>query len=392
VLDRSLVDPAITIGNWMLIFNQHYSQHLTIKNGEASILFTPGKQTLEVAIPVTETDKAPQKPRSVGFFNRLIGIDLGERRVGFAVFDLDRYIKDGHADPVVGADGVQLSGTVAIPSIRGLIDEVHRFRRRDQPGQKLTDRYNRRLEQYRENVVADVCRVIDALCAEYGAFPVLESSVRNFESGARQLDLVYKSVLNRYSYSKVDAHQMARAQHWFGSQVWTHPTALVREWDEESQKYSNRLKPLKLFPGALIAPAGTSQTCCKCRRNPFSALRELEDKKQVPVEQGGIVRTGIGNLRILAGYYYPEEEYNRARRNLRRLGPNKPVNAGLYARLDLEKYLKQSLRQAPGSTRTKDSSQSVYHCAFVDCSSIHHADEGAGVNIGRKFLNEKIGR
>jgi len=38
----------------------------------------------------------------------------------------------------------------------------------------------------------------------------------------------------------------------------------------------------------------------------------------------------------------------------------------------------------------RDTTQSQFHCLFNDCRKTYHADQGAAVNIGRKFLKERL--
>jgi hypothetical protein len=389
VLDRVLIDDKTRFGEVMLIVDQHFDQSLVFENGAIRVLLSESKQQVSVAVPVTTAENQSSKKDQLRFFDRIVAIDLGERKIGYAVFDLKAYIEFGTLEPVVES-GRHLVGSVAVPSINRLIQTVSSYRKVEQASQKIGDRYSKRLEQYRENVTADVCRAIDRLCAAHGGFPVLESSVRNFEVGARQLDLVYKSVLNRYTYSGVDAHKLIRRQYWFGAEKWTHPYAKVYEWDEDSKSYKRKPKDFHMFPGAQISPAGTSQTCWKCKRNPLEVFRALGP--QVAVDETGTIWTPNGNLRIFRGREYSQADLQRARRQNLNLRLNRPLDAGKWASKDIERYLRMTMRQPHPSTRAKDTTQSMYQCVFTDCGSSHHADEGAAVNIGRKFLREKVAR
>jgi hypothetical protein len=40
--------------------------------------------------------------------------------------------------------------------------------------------------------------------------------------------------------------------------------------------------------------------------------------------------------------------------------------------------------------RSSGSSQSRFQCLFADCMATYHADAGAAINIGRKFVADKI--
>jgi len=183
---------------------------------------------------------------------------------------------------------------------------------------------------------------------------------------------------------------MVRRQYWFGAEKWTHPYAKVFEWDEEAKSYKKKPKDFLMFPGAQISPAGTSQTCWKCKRNPLEALRALGP--HITVDEAGTVWTPSGNLRIFRGRAYSQAELQRARRQNLNLRLNRPLDPGKWPSKDVERYLRMTMRQPQASTRARDTTQSMYQCAFTDCGSWHHADEGAAVNIGRKFLQEKIVR
>ena len=62
-----------------------------------------------------------------------------------------------------------------------------RHRGSRQPNKKVGQTYSKALMQFRENVVGDVCNRIETLCERFRGFPILESSVGNFETGSRQL-------------------------------------------------------------------------------------------------------------------------------------------------------------------------------------------------------------
>ena len=286
------------------------------------------------------------------------------------------------------ATGVPLVGSIAVPAVRRLISAVRTYRGKSQPNQKITQRYSSRLEKLRENVVGDVSQRIDALCARYGAFPVLESSVSNLQTGSRQLDLVYGSVLHRYTYSDVDAHKLARAQYWQGADSWAHPYLMSYEWDKVNSRWSRKSKQLKLYPGASVNPAGTSQVCCHCGRNPIDALRALGGR--VEVGDGGAIGVSDGEIRVMSGSQYSEAERRQADRQKRRLSLNRPAPAGRYSLQEAERYLRMTLRQGHPSLLAKDTTQSRYQCVYTDCGKSYHADEGAAINIGRKWLTERI--
>jgi hypothetical protein len=66
------------------------------------------------------------------------------------------------------------------------------------------------------------------------------------------------------------------------------------------------------------------------------------------------------------------------------------IESGPYGINDIIKIAKENLRQPPISKQSRDTSVSVYHCLYVDCKKVYHADENAAKNIGRRFLEEYV--
>jgi len=59
---------------------------------------------------------------------------------------------------------------------------------------------------------------------------------------------------------------------------------------------------------------------------------------------------------------------------------------------ELRSLVNKQLRQPQVSTRSKDTTQSVYLCVFEDCGNRIHADENAAINIVRKWVDFKLAR
>lgn len=388
-----LTKPDRKIGDPTFLFTQHWRQSLMLTDGLPTIVAEPERISVEVAIPLIE--KRPEPEPAVEFFDRCIGIDLGERRIGYAVYDIRDYLTTGRPRPLV-VDGREQSGSVAVPSIRRLMAAVRSHRKRLQPNQKVGQKFSTLLEKFRANVVGDVCNRIDTLCERYGAFPVLESTVGNLESGAQQLELVYKSVVNRYKFSDVAAHETKRSTYWFSALRWQHPylKRFVDTFDGQDRKSANakaktKSKPLFLFPGVAVNPHATSQICNRCNRNPIAGIRDLGNK--VKVEVPGEVTIADGMLGLFSGIDEDAERRKAARREKKRLRPNVPIPAKIYDRDDILRSARANLRRPPDSTMSRDTAQSRYRCLYKDCGWQGHADENAAINIGRRFL-EKLDR
>lgn len=381
-LDRALVDPDVKLGDYTLILDREFRQSLTIEDGEIRLAAKPVSVKSEIAVPVVDV-RSHAKAAGHILFDNVVAIDLGEKRVGFAVFSLVDLLERGVLDPVVGEDRKPLVGTVAVPAFRRLMAAVRRHRRSRQPNQKVGQTYSKALMQFRENVIGDVCNRIDTLCERFRGFPILESSVGNFEAGGRQLEMIYGSVLRRYTFSKVEAHKAARSQYWFRAEWWDHPYVHVRDWNEDRREYSGQPKPLTVFPGSQVNPAGTSQTCHRCRRNALAALRNTQG---VHVGDDGKVVLGDGVLRLFESTHYPTAELKGFRRRKERPRINVPVRKGQRPLRDIEGIVRRNMRQAPLSVMSPDTTQARFVCVYEDCGFEGHADENAAINIGRRFL------
>ena len=203
-IDRALLsrEKEIRLGDYTLILDQSFRQSATMEGGRVLLEVQPSGLRAEVALPVVDNRPLDDMPFS-SMFDRIIAIDLGEKRIGYAVYSLRDLLEHGVVDPEKGSDGKPIVGSVAVPSLRRLMSAVRRHRGSRQPGQKVGQTFSTALMRFRENVVGDVCNRIDTLCDRHGAFPVLESSVANFESGAKQLETIYGTVLRRYTFSDV---------------------------------------------------------------------------------------------------------------------------------------------------------------------------------------------
>ena len=375
-LGRALTDDNVKLGDYTLILDRVFEQSARMEGEELRLSAEPVRLKGELAVPVTDNRPYPDAARGL-LFDNVLAIDLGEKRIGFAVFSLADLLDNGVIDPVE-------IGTVAVPAFRRLMAAVRRHRGSRQPNQKVGQSYSKALMQFRENVIGDVCNRIDTLCERFGAFPVLESSLGNFESGGRQLSMIYGSVLRRYTFSGVEAHKTIRRHYWHTADSWDHPYLLTRQWNEKARAYSGAPKPLRIFPGVAVNPAGTSQTCHCCGRNALAALRNMPDP--IEAEEGGRIVLGDGAVRLLERANYSRAEMERFSRDKQRPPLNEPSRQGRWWRAPIERLVRRNMRQAPKSEMSPDTTQARFVCVYEDCGWEGHADENAAVNIGRRFL------
>jgi RNase H-fold protein (predicted Holliday junction resolvase) len=373
-------------GEWMLILDWGFESQLVNQDGQLQLRATLKDCQARVAIPM-KNQSAPEE--SFVLKDRLVAIDLGERQIGYAVFDIPESKDAPVPQPLVDPRTHQrVNGTIRIPGVRSLINTVKTHRGSQSSNTKLRQNYDTRLEQMRESVTAEIVQRIEALMAQYAAFPVLESSVVNFQTGSRQLDLVYGDVVRHFAFSNVDAHKAKRQEHWMGADRWQHPYLTAREYDEATGKYSGKPKPLSLFPGATVNPAGTSQVCIYCQRNALTALRNLGE--HISIQEGGVVNTDAGRLTLFSGHRYADAVFQQAKREKRYLPLNVPAKAGTLTIREAISLARRSMRQRSPLEMARDTTQSQFHCLFNDCRKTYHADQGAAVNIGRKFLKERL--
>ena len=400
-LDFALLE-KMSVNEATLIIDRSYRQCFSWTNGQLSLKITPENPRLELAVPITDEFHQQDETK---LFDHILAIDLGEKRIGYAVFDIKKCLENlkkgkklPELQPAQDSKG-PIVGTVAIRSIRRLMVKVRVHRRRHQLKQKIQQTHTKALEKYRENVVGDVCNRIDTLCYRHGAFPVLEKNIGNLESGGRQLEMIYGSVLRRYTFSEVEAHKAKRAEYWFTKNMWKHPYLIRLEKSSDAPKKSRKDKPLNLFPGVGVDPAGTSQICSKCGRNPITSLRQSNGTKREVKKKGkvelddGVIQVRERNLDSEKGKKLkwrnerPDPEKEPKWRYERPAPEDYPCpDPGSYSIDELVKLVRFHLRRPPRSRQSPDTTQSRYFCPYEGCGYEGHADENAAINIGRRFF------
>ena len=370
------------IGDITLIIERVFRQHITL-HPDGSISMETHEMPSEwwLVTPINQPENL--KLEAPSWMNRIVSIDLGERGLGYAVFDLE----SGTA--VTDANGTPVSGTKVIRSIKELGKAAYRYKATNQKRQKFSQAFDTRMLGHRKNVVGDVCHVINDLCARFDAFPVLESRVGKYETGAGQIELVYNDVTARYLFSDIDADKSLRKAYWMGSDRWLHPT-LKRKTMVDGKEV---VKPLNIFPGAGVNPAGTSQECSCCGRN---AIKTIRDSKQTEfaVNEHGIVQLDNGMVVLKQLEPMSKEHALRLAREIRhqkkRPQLSAPVQQSTLDKDELIKIVRNNMRRAPVDTRSKDTTQSRYICVYADCGKTRHADENAAINIGKRFVESLV--
>jgi hypothetical protein len=372
---------------WTLILDWVFENKLSFVGGVPVLQAKPLRCEPRLAVPFAQTE--PPKG-SIGLFDHMVAIDLGEQEIGFAVFSVNDILQTGKANPIIDPlTNRPANGAISIAGVGVLINDVKGYRANQSTNSKLSQNFNTRLEKLRDSVGSEVVQKIEALCARFNAFPVLESSVVNFQTGSRQLDLVYGDVVRHFVMLDVTkAHIDARKAHWMGGETWKHPYLMSWPFDKVTGKPSKTSTALNLFPGVGVSPAGTSQTCTHCGRNGLRLLRDLGEK--IKVLDGGVVELPEGQMRLMSGWDYSEMVFKRARRDKQNLAMNRPLAAGQYNQQTIYRFAKQTNRQKAFDMRSSGSSQSRFQCLFADCMATYHADAGAAINIGRKFIADKI--
>ena len=398
-LEKIIFDEAKN-GDLTLLIDFEFDQQLSWKPDTGlAVDFRPGAQKLTLAVPLTE-NLGDETLSQQQFFERFIAFDQGERFISYAVFSVADYLEHGNLNPCVDANGYALVGKIATPAVLHLRQAVNQSRKK-QATQKITDRYSKAMEKRREAAVGEISQRIDRLCAKYQAFPVLESQLDGFETGANQLKVVYGSLLHLYAFSGVDAHKAKRAHHWYGAENWQHPYVQVNQDDyvedgdtgKRRKTGASKIKLLSLAPGATVHPAGTSKTCVLCQRDPIKGLyQHFEKHSKISVQAGGRCQLSgteqdDGVVLIKKRNQYTKDKKERKALHQANRNPqlNQPVDAGEYGK-ELIQDARATLRQQTLLRNQRDTTQARYQCLYADCATTYHADEGAAINIGRKFL------
>lgn len=342
-----------------------------------------------LAQPIKLHPSALSQGEVLNIFDRAVAIDLGEVGVGYAVFD-------------ARTQKVLAQGTKRLPSLAKLPKMVRHGRKNRQARQGYKQIFSTKLVDARKHAVGELKFFIDNLMNEYGAFPIFESSVPSLQSGSKEIELVYKNLMQYYAFSSVQAHQSERESNWLTGSKWQHPYLETVEKVEKNGKFvikkdrqgNIKYKELNLFPGTVVNPAYTSQVCSCCGVNPLKEIREYfssSDEKTVFVDANGEFEVNGHRLLVEKRFAFddlPELESKDLHRRNRRSPWGKKYRAGHYKEGELIKMVRMHMRRPHDNLRSKDTSQSQYHCLNRQCNHHMHADENAAINIGRKWFKQ----
>jgi hypothetical protein len=370
--DQILAKGANRIGDMTLVVEAEYQMTAALRD-DGSIDTKLQTPVLKPYVSIPLTDAQDYVPIKEEFYHRFVAIDLGERNIGWACFDID-------------SQTCIESGKIRLRSMLNLL-------RREKTGgkphkQKFKQRFGTVLEELRENVIGDISHVVIGLMAHFNAFPVFESEADLERGSSSQLKRVYGAVLDRFTFSSVPAHKIARQAFWMGADLWPHPDLQV--WKGEAGK--RKADRLNLFPGTSVHPAGTSQTCSCCGRNPIKAIWNAVDGKttrKLHVEKGRF-RVDDGELILKKKPVLTDHEYRMYKKRKQRVPLVDPIPTNTYVASELLRIAKHNLRQPNNSMQSRDSSVSQYHCLYTDCGETLHAEINAAINIGRKWLTGKL--
>ncbi|MBQ8975809.1 MAG: type V CRISPR-associated protein Cas12c [Succinivibrionaceae bacterium] len=396
-IDEIMMNNESALGEMTLLADEPVRQQIS----EGKVEIIPDDYVMSLAIPIT---RSLQKGNTESFpFKNIVSIDQGEVGFAYAVFKLSDCGNE-LADPIA-------TGLIPIPSIRRLIHSVRKYRGKKQRIQNFNQKFDSTMFTLRENVTGDICGLIVALMKKYNAFPVLEKQVGNFQSGPKQLMLVYKSVNSKFLASKVDMQNAQRRSWWYQGDSWKTPVLRISNSNQSNNK--NKVKKingknyeeLKIHPGASVSAYMTSCICHVCGRNALELLKKensTEKEKKYQINQDGEVTIGGEVIKL-----YSEPDRLTPVKNLAKNGNRERTYASINERApwtvsvqkaelsadELQKIIKNNMRRAPRSLMSKDTKQSRYFCVFKNCpchNKEQHADVNAAINIGRRFLKDCI--
>ena len=158
-LNRALTSKDVKLGDYTLILDRVFKQSLQAVGEDVRLSAEPVETKAELPVPVIDDRQCPETEADL-LFDNIVAIHLGERRIGYAIFSLTKFVEGGCKDPFE-------VGSVAVPTFRKLQAAVCRHRGSQQPNQKAGQTYSKTLMQLRENVVGDVCNRIETLCERF---------------------------------------------------------------------------------------------------------------------------------------------------------------------------------------------------------------------------------
>lgn len=374
-LDRLLVDQRISVGDATLVLEWRFEQTFRLDAQRNSFTLERRLSRGDVFASLPFSDASALDDR-VALVDRMLAVDLGSKGFSWAVFDLRAHYGNAAVPRRRGeVPGLLATGTEHVPTLHALARAAVRAGSGAGSSARARSLGMQRVERLHVHAVADACRRLELLCARFEAFPVLES-LRGAFDGGTPLTYAYSAIVRRYTYSPLPSHLRERSQHWFGGEQWTHPYLHARgACDGVPGRRPARPGPVHLFPGASVDPAGTSQACPWCGRNPISALRALRGhwspgpKGEVAVADG-TVRIGRGSdAGATVAFRRRSEDWGEAAR--------------------VDRYVAQAkanLRSAIAG----GGGRSRYRCLYEDCGRTGDADEIAAINVGRKFLADRM--
>lgn len=297
------------------------------------------------------------------FYDRLIGIDLGERGIGFCVRDIK-----------AGVDAEPLAkGIVPIPAIRKLIAATAHYRKKHQRQGKNGRASFVNFDEMRDAVAGNVRSVINYLMWHYRGLPVFEAEVSNLDKEQRQLSHIYTSVIASYTYQGVKTLDAKREHIWRGRHF-AHPDYELVTGRGKKEKR----KPFNLHPGSTVSAYGTSQECASCGVNVSSLIKDAGMNKFL-VSQGGVLSlegVDIGLFKIGAI----------------RKGERLPLEARTIRKAELLKHIAEQ-RRLPAPNGGKDTTRSRFLCPVRSCPGHQqtvHADANASDNIVKRKLRRMV--
>jgi hypothetical protein len=380
VLDSMITSPdRVSTGDVAILVNQYFKQDVRREeSGRLIIKVTPINAVVELALPIAFVK--PQLESPAFTFSRYVGIDLGERGFGYAVFD-------------TATHELIDKGFIKVKSMHRLVMEDRIGKRRRMSANKFRAPYDPAEELRRKNVIGDYCNAINSVMRYYDAFPVMEYVAGG---ASKAIDKIYDGVLARYLYSTTASVNRVRTNFWEGASYWKHATLKQFKFDAAVGAKSKAVVPLTLFPGTAESAAGTSQTCSCCGRNPIEMVRAMQAEHKasgkkgdviLQIEEGGIIKLPTGTIRLRTSASGDEREAFRSRNQ--RTPLSQSLGAGMIVADELFKFLYSNLRQAPASRQKHDTTISRYQCIFTDCGHTEHADINAAINLGKKFAQKR---
>lgn len=300
-------------------------------SGEEPRIEKNGEDRIFVSQPFTIDPPENREFSAEKIANRYLGVDVGEFALDWCLIEMDgnfaKILEQGSI-----ADGQQRSVKKDVKDLRN--NQVR----------ATFSAPNTKIARVRESLIGSFRNQLESLAIAKNARLTFEYEISHFQTGGRQISVVYNSVKKAEVLRKDNYVDIKQAWGGIKRGLSTKPM-LVREFPQYAFE---------------VVAGGTSSFCTNCKRDAYDWLKENDIKGLMGTE----VRPDLGQAKWR---YFAKEKISEYAKN--------------HANFDVNKALEmvEIHENADAKIREKTSTVDLFICPF--CGFITHADKQAAFNI-----------